>query len=179
MEPIDYNSHDQVTDPLAGKEYAGFWWRLLALLIDGVLLWVIQFVISFGLGAAGFRVEATQEEMQEMTERFMADRDIFAFYGEIFSAQVPLMIITIIIRWLYFALMESSAKQGTLGKMALGITVTDMNGQRLTFLRATGRYFAKAISAIIIYIGYIMAGFTERKQGLHDMIAGTLVFKKQ
>lgn len=81
------------------------------------------------------------------------------------------------IGWLYFALMESSERGATLGKMALGLRVVTSDGQRLSFLNATGRYFAKIISAIILFIGFIMIGFTDRKRGLHDMIAGTLVIK--
>ena len=80
--------------------------------------------------------------------------------------------------WLYFAIMESSAKQGTLGKMAVGLVVTDKRGKRLTFGRATGRYFAKWISGKILIIGYIMAAFTEKKQALHDIIAGTMVYQR-
>jgi uncharacterized RDD family membrane protein YckC len=75
--------------------------------------------------------------------------------------------------------MESSVHQGTLGKMALGLTVTDMQGRRVSFGRATGRYFAKMITGMIpLAIGYIMAGFTEKKQALHDMIASCLVLRK-
>lgn len=77
--------------------------------------------------------------------------------------------------WIYEAVMESSSKQATLGKMALGLKVTDEQGRRISFVRATGRYFSKIISGMILCIGYIMAGFTARKQALHDMIAGTLV----
>jgi uncharacterized RDD family membrane protein YckC len=77
--------------------------------------------------------------------------------------------------WLYEAAMESSSKQATLGKMVLGMRVTDLQGNRISFARATVRHFSKYISAMIIFIGYIMAGFTDRKQALHDMIAGTLV----
>ena len=80
--------------------------------------------------------------------------------------------------WIYYAGMESSANQGTLGKMAVGIKVTDLNGERISFARATGRYFSKIISALIIAIGFIMVAFTSKKQGLHDMIAETLVIKK-
>lgn len=80
--------------------------------------------------------------------------------------------------WLYFALMESSGQQGTIGKMALGIKVTDMNGNRIGFGRATGRYFGKIISSLTLTIGYIMAGFTQQKQALHDIIAGCLVINK-
>ncbi|QIG54977.1 RDD family protein [Altererythrobacter sp. BO-6] len=67
--------------------------------------------------------------------------------------------------------------QGTPGKRALGLIVTDLDGGRISPMRAVGRYFAKILSTIILFIGFIMIGFTERKQGLHDMIAGTLVQK--
>jgi uncharacterized RDD family membrane protein YckC len=77
--------------------------------------------------------------------------------------------------WLYEAFMESSSYQATLGKMIFGMKVTDLNGNRISFERATGRHFAKWLSAMILFIGYIMVGFTERKQGLHDLLAGTLV----
>jgi len=79
--------------------------------------------------------------------------------------------------WLYFALMESSAWQATLGKRAVGIKVTDMEGGRISFGRATGRHFGKFVSALIFYIGFIMAGFTEKRQALHDIMAGCLVVK--
>lgn len=83
--------------------------------------------------------------------------------------------VQVVVLWLYFALMESSKWQATVGKMALGLRVTDTAGRRLTFGRASGRLFAKYISGAIAMIGFIMAAFTEKKQALHDMIAGTLV----
>ena len=88
------------------------------------------------------------------------------------------IIIDIVGVWLYFALQESSVYQATLGKRALNIYVTDLYGRRLTFGQATGRHFSKIISGLILCIGYIMVAFTQRKQGLHDMIAGTLVMRK-
>ncbi len=78
-------------------------------------------------------------------------------------------------RWLYFALMESSPAQATLGKRAMGLVVTDGKGQRIGFGQASGRYFAGAISYITLYIGYALAGWTTRKQALHDLIADTCV----
>ena len=84
----------------------------------------------------------------------------------------------LIIGWLYFAVMESSTSQGTVGKMALGIKVTDTEGNKISFLRATGRHFGKIISSIILGIGYIMIAFTQKKQGLHDMLAECLVVNK-
>jgi uncharacterized RDD family membrane protein YckC len=77
--------------------------------------------------------------------------------------------------WLYFALCESSAWQATVGKLALGIRVTDMQGNRISLPRALGRYPAKVLSFFMFFIGVLIVAFTERKQGLHDLIAGTLV----
>jgi uncharacterized RDD family membrane protein YckC len=95
---------------------------------------------------------------------------LMAYFGAI--------LLIIVALWLYYALMESSSKQATLGKLALGIVVTDLNGNRISFGRATGRYFGKIVSGMIFAIGYIMAGFTEKKQALHDMIASCLVVLK-
>lgn len=86
-------------------------------------------------------------------------------------------IISILIGWLYFAAMESSKEQATLGKKALGLKVIGLNGERISFAKATGRHFSKIISAIILLIGYIMAAFDEQKRALHDRIAGTYVIK--
>jgi uncharacterized RDD family membrane protein YckC len=81
--------------------------------------------------------------------------------------------------WLYFAGMESSARQATIGKSAMSLRVTNYEGQRISFGHATGRFFAKIVSGLIPFaIGYIMAAFTEKKQALHDLIAGTLVLRK-
>ena len=88
-----------------------------------------------------------------------------------------MILITLAIQFVYFAYLESSEKQATVGKMVLGLKVTDLNGQRISFARAAGRFLGKFLSSMILGIGYIMAGFTEKKQGLHDMIAGTLVVR--
>ena len=88
------------------------------------------------------------------------------------------LMVALVVQWLYFAVMESSAKQATLGKMAVGIRVTDLAGNRVSFLRASGRYFGKIISGMILCVGYLMAAFTARKQALHDMMAGCLVVRK-
>ena len=80
--------------------------------------------------------------------------------------------------WLYYTLMESSRFQGTLGKMAVQIKVTDLDGNRISFGQATGRHFGKFLSAILLGIGFIMVAFTEKKQGLHDVMAGCLVVRK-
>ena len=98
---------------------------------------------------------------------------LVTFGGYIFVFGLPMLI-----SWLYYALMESSEKQATIGKLALGLAVTDTHHRQISFLRATGRHFAKWVSGLILFIGYIMIAFTEKKQGLHDMLADTLVVKR-
>ena len=80
-------------------------------------------------------------------------------------------------QWLYEALLTSSSWQGTVGKRILRLKVTDEAGNRISFARATGRFFAKIVSFAIMYVGVIMVAFTDKKRGLHDMMAGTLVWK--
>lgn len=135
--------------------YAGFWRRFVACFIDSVLLGVCSFIIGFIFGFIYVSITRTA-----------AGAGIFG------------NILGILISWIYHAVLESSPKQATLGKMAIGIIVTDLEGERLSFARATGRHFAKILSAIILLVGYIMAGFTARKQALHDIIAGCLVIQK-
>jgi uncharacterized RDD family membrane protein YckC len=84
-------------------------------------------------------------------------------------------VFAVILQWLYYSLMESSSKQGTVGKMVLNLKVVDLVGNKISFGRATGRFFGKFLSGLLLNIGYIMAAFTERKQALHDMLAGCLV----
>lgn len=155
------------------KKYAGFWWRFLAIIIDGLIVAVIQWIIIAPILAAvglGVAKTVTSGDMDGATAVGMA--------GAIVGAVMITWLLTAIAGWLYFALMESSKFQGSIGKLALGIVVTDMEGNRISFARATGRYFGKIISGIILYVGFMMAGFTEKKQGLHDILAGTLVWKK-
>jgi uncharacterized RDD family membrane protein YckC len=101
---------------------------------------------------------------------------ILLVFGVRFPAAIALTVF--LLAWIYNATMESSRHQGTLGKMALGLTVTNPQGRPISFGRASGRYFAKFITGLIpLGVGYAMAGFTEKKQALHDMIAGSLVVR--
>jgi uncharacterized RDD family membrane protein YckC len=84
---------------------------------------------------------------------------------------------SIIISWLYFSIMESSEQQATVGKKAMGLVVADMHGKKLSFARATGRHLAKIFAGLLLGFGYIMVIFTEKKQGLHDLIAECIVIK--
>jgi uncharacterized RDD family membrane protein YckC len=88
------------------------------------------------------------------------------------------VVVSFFIPWLYEAFLLSSEWQATVGKRAMSIVVTGTNGGRISFARATGRHFAKYLSACILFIGFIMAAFTARKQALHDMIAETLVVRR-
>ncbi|MEX0602378.1 MAG: RDD family protein [Bacteroidota bacterium] len=158
--------------------YAGFWKRFVAYCIDVIILGVATFVIFVPiLALIGIGAASSMESMEYMDEDQLSDEGA-AMMIALFGAYMFTVVVAFVAGWLYFALMESSAKQGTLGKMALSIVVTDLNGNRLTFGRATGRYFGKILSGAIFYIGFIMAGFTEKKQALHDMIAGCLVVNK-
>ena len=88
------------------------------------------------------------------------------------------VIAVFLLPWVYEAFLQSSEWQATVGKRVLGLVVSDLKGERISFMRATGRHFAKYISAFLLGIGFIMAAFTARKQALHDMIADTLVVVK-
>ena len=152
--------------------YAGFWLRVVAHLIDGLVIGVVFGILCLigiafvGMGALRTAIEGLDNPDAGLP---IAIIGMFIFVG----------IAAVFASWIYFAYMESSPNQGTLGKMALGLIVTDLEGRRISFGRATGRYFAKVITGMIPFgIGYMMAGFTEKKQALHDMIVGTLVLRK-
>ena len=152
--------------------YAGFWLRLLAFLIDHILLGVVLGVAAL-LAIAAIGVGYFRRMIEGL--RAGGDEYVFSLVSDIFVV----LLFGFAASWIYHAWMESSEYQGTLGKMALGLIVTDMNDQRITFGRASGRFFARIISNLIpLEIGYIMAGFTEKKQALHDMIASCLVLRK-
>ena len=148
--------------------YAGFWLRFVAWIIDQIVLRIVLTLVTLPLVAAsGLR-------NMIFTHPPQSPEEVFALLG-MFS---KFIILGVVIEWLYYALLESSAWQATIGKKTLGLEVTDMAGRRISFARATGRYFGKFISAMILLIGYIMAGFTEKKQALHDMMASCLVMRK-
>jgi uncharacterized RDD family membrane protein YckC len=153
-------------------EYAGFWLRLFAFAIDnfiigaGFILILIPLIFLTPLRNLLSEIHFNEDP---------GDMSAFAIFGLIFLAATVSLLVT----WLYHALMESSEWQATVGKKALGMVVTDMEGKRVTFLRSTGRHFGKIVTNLIpMFIGYIMAGFTEKKQTLHDMLAGCVVLHK-
>jgi uncharacterized RDD family membrane protein YckC len=140
--------------------YGGFWIRFVAYVIDAILLNIAFGIIGAIVGISIFPADP-------------ANIDPAVFISEMGSFQFVALIVT----WLYFALMESSPRGATVGKMVLGLRVVDEQGNRISFMRATGRFFAKIVSGIILFIGFLMIAFTDRKRGLHDIMAGTLVIK--
>jgi len=142
---------------VADYAFAGFWKRLFAYLIDSFLFGGMFLILVMLLG----------------TSLVTDSRDIdLTHFG---LALVGIYLIIPICWWLYFAVMESSSSQATLGKKVIGIKVTDISGQPLSFGQATGRHFSAFITQLTFLIGYLLAAFTARKQALHDMIASTLV----
>ena len=169
---MENQTQQTASETLKKITYAGFWWRFLAYIIDDLIIGFVNFIILIPMWAVlGFSIFKLSE-LSSFNDEIPLGA-VASLFGLIFFTAL----ISIVITWLYFALMESSSKQGTLGKMALGIKVTDIEGNRISFLRATGRYFGKILSGMILMIGYIMAGLTARKQALHDMLANCLVMK--
>lgn len=145
--------------------YAGFWRRFVAYVIDGILISIPFTAITIATGIGNVPSIQNSNDVTATSSALVASNGVFTLFR-------------IVISWLYWALMESSSLQATVGKLVMGIKVTDLNGNPITFGHATGRYFGKIISGLICLIGFIMAGFTERKQALHDMLASTLVVKR-
>ena len=150
---------------MATAIYAGFWRRFAAAFIDGIVTAIGS--VLFGVPVLVLMMLVVIAEGEEpdpvaLTAVFEGAAQILALF---FS-------------WMYFALMESSPLQATLGKLALGIKVTDLAGDRLGFERATWRYFGKFVSALPLLGGFVMAAFSARRQALHDRMAGCLVLNR-
>jgi uncharacterized RDD family membrane protein YckC len=155
--------------------YAGFWLRFVAYLLDYIVIYIIQaFVFIPILGILGISFAAsTGFDFWRLN-----DEDMIGWIIALVSAVIIGAIIAFIIQVLYFSIMESSKYQATLGKIILGLIVTDTEGNRLDIGKSLLRNLGKIISGFILMIGYIMAGLTDKKQALHDIIAGALVVKK-
>lgn len=159
--------------------YAGFWLRVVAHLLDSLIIGVpviiiaLIFLLSTGFGSFLHNLPnpPNPPDPEEVVSRI--------FGGAFIAGVVVLGSLAIVGTWLYYAGFESSSWQATPGKKVLNLAVTDMYGTRITFARASGRFFSKIVTELIpLKIGYILAGITERKQALHDMIASTLVLRR-
>jgi uncharacterized RDD family membrane protein YckC len=176
--PSAYPAVSQAVPPVmyaqTTVQYAGFWLRVVAYLIDSVVVSVafmalfIPFAIMTGLTAVLGNIHPGEDP-----------RDVGAVLGgTFFLGLFTVVSLAFLGGWLYHAKMESSSWQATLGKKALNLRVTDLYGARISFARASGRHFAKLITGLIpLGVGFMLAGLTERRQALHDMIAGCLVLR--
>jgi uncharacterized RDD family membrane protein YckC len=146
----------------AGFSYAGFWLRLAAYVLDSLLLGLTAGVAVFMplMSRGAIPVDNPWEVYTGTTPQFFA-----------------LRLLILMIQWVYFALLESSPWQASLGKRMLGLKVTDLEGRRISFGRASARYFCTLLSGFILMIGFIMIAFTQKKQALHDILTGCLVIK--
>jgi len=159
--------------------YAGFWSRLAAYFLDttiiaffmAVSIWFVKEQLNgyLTVNPDAFKAFQVDSGTSDSLATLEYATKFSYYYGAIFG---------FIFNWVYFAGFESSHMGATPGKWVLGIYVTDMEGKRVSFGRASGRYFGKIISGLILGIGYMMAGFTEKFQALHDMMAECLVWKK-
>jgi len=140
------------------KSYGGFWKRVIAYLIDA---FIIAFPVTMIFGTV--IPEVLKTENIEVTT---------------VTVSMP-QIIMLVASWVYFAGLESSAWQATIGKKMLGMKVTNADGERIDFVKASIRYVSKILSSFILMIGFIMVAFTAKKQGLHDFIAGTTVINQR
>jgi len=172
---------------ISTEKYAGLGRRIASGIID------ILFLIVFDLIVAGFltvlawfmqRVSPISESVLMLYQYYRHVPRTDA-YGNAVNTAVPSQILLsagiflLLVPWLYFAYLESSRNQATLGKLAVRIAVTDMQGNRITFARATLRFFAMSLSFFTLCVGFIIPAFTRYKQGLHDMVAGTLIFRQE
>ncbi len=145
--------------------YAGFWRRFLAFILDQFFL--IMGVLILLLIIGGTIIVITVIGKKDIP--FQMIQSFFGGFG---------IIIFCLANWFYFTSMESSFRQATFGKMLMKIMVADLNGRRITTGKANARYWSKFISIIPIFLGFVTAGFTSKKQAFHDKIAKTLVINE-
>lgn len=143
-------------------ENAGFWLRVVATMIDGFLCQVVTTVVAFPLGFTMGTSMATSFPQPDIE---------MAATGLGFGVGLT-------VQWLWFTVAESSVWQASVGKKILGLKVTDLAGKKIDFGRANGRYWSKLVSGLFLCFGFLMVAFTARKQGLHDLLAGTLVVRQ-
>ena len=136
-------------------QFGGFWRRWAAAFIDGIVLFFPQAIARVALNLPLF---ATGESSDAVAELLVS-------------------VGTLVMYWLYSSLLESSARQATLGQQLLGLQVMDLEGRRISFARATARYFGQILSALICGVGYLFNLWTSRRQMLHDLIAGCVIVR--
>jgi uncharacterized RDD family membrane protein YckC len=160
--------------PQAHPAYAGFWLRAVAFLIDRFILSCIFGVIaSFYSGVLmvfpGPNTQPVLAPTQSALQRLLLSLPHLTPAG---------FLLMFLMMWTYYAFFEASSWQATPGKRVLKLYVTDLTGRPITFWRASRRYLFRLISEMAFMVGYIFAGFTEKKQALHDILASCLVLRR-
>jgi uncharacterized RDD family membrane protein YckC len=159
--------------------YAGFWLRFVAYVIDAIILGCVQGILIMPILAIfGIGIASKAGDFDSTNFDAGNDAAVMGFAATILAFIVLYQIVFFVLQTLYHAFMESSKFQGSVGKLALSLKVTDMNGDKLEFGKALVRNLGKVVSHYTALIGYIIAAFTDKKQALHDLIASTLVVKK-
>ena len=150
---------DQASDDAKFEpKYAGFWRRLGAFIIDTILVSLVTIVVGWIIFVfAGYSIDQIDSSESEVT--LLDIVNIIGFF----------------IGFLYFAILEGSRMQATFGKRAFSLKVTSLSGERITIGKAIGRYISKIVSGMTLFIGFLMVIWTDKKQGLHDMMTETLV----
>jgi len=168
LEPLKGTPPSEPVDPFPVRRpgprvvYASFTRRVAAYIFDSFLLFLfIEPLILRPL----------------MARNGISPEDTAALYNINNRQVLAINLLVALVAWVYWAVLESSPWRATVGKKLLGLQVTDLRGQRISFARATGRHFAKNLSLLMLGIGFFMIAFTEKRQGFHDMIAGCLVLR--
>ena len=150
------------------QAYGGFWRRFWSHLIDRFILGVVFTPVGLVILPPMMTTESGG-----WTDTDLPAEALTSFLGAILTV----VFLGLLGVWLYYALMQSSSRQATLGQLALGLRVTDLEGRRVSFARASGRHFATGLTGLTLGIGYLLVLFTAKKQTLHDLVAGTLVVR--
>lgn len=159
-----------MTAPEAAADYAGFWQRFGA--------WVIDLIVLIVPSAIAFYAFGGLDAYKHFLEQVQGGADMATAMREYALGAQSSSVATVVIGFVYYALFEGSKWQATPGKLALRLRVTDIDGQRLSLGRAAARNAVRLTNMIIWLIPlvcYLAVAWTQRKQGLHDLVAGTLV----
>ena len=176
--PTPSYSYAATMQPPLHLVYAGFWIRVAAHLLDNlfvsvpfVLIWMMVVMMFVGASVFAPFIESQNAKPDPAVVASLVITVLFCY--------VSLIVGRLILTWLYHAMLESGPHQATWGKRIVGVKVTSVTGQRISFGHATGRYFSTFLTGMTMGIGYLMVAFTDKKQALHDMVANTLVVQNR
>jgi uncharacterized RDD family membrane protein YckC len=176
MDSLDSSFFSQSTltqEPPPVVEYAGFFRRFGAYIVDSIIFSLISGLAMQGVGfLMGNNITQVIMNSGFTAQSTSIPPELLASFGDLLFVA---FLVDFILAWLYYAGFEGSGMQATPGKRLFNMKVTDLDGDPIGFGTATGRFLGKAISGMLLMIGYLMAAFTAKKQALHDMIAGTVI----